>query len=44
MDNITWGGLAGWRWMFILEGIPAVALGVITLFFLSNRPKDAKWL
>ena len=44
MDTITWGGLAGWRWMFILEGIPAVALGVITLFFLSNRPKDAKWL
>jgi MFS transporter, ACS family, tartrate transporter len=44
MDTITWGGLAGWRWMFILEGIPAVILGVMTLFILSNRPKDAKWL
>lgn len=44
LDNIAWSGLAGWRWMFILEGIPAVILGVITLFYLSNRPKDAKWL
>ncbi len=30
--------------MFILEGIPAVVLGIIALFYLSNRPKDAKWL
>ena len=39
MDTITWGGLAGWRWMFILEGIPAVDLGVITLFFSIQSPK-----
>ncbi len=44
MDHITWSGMAGWRWMFILEGIPAVILGIVTLFYLSNRPKDAKWL
>lgn len=44
LDNITWNGMAGWRWMFILEGIPAVILGIVTLFYLSNRPKDAKWL
>ncbi|MFO7317788.1 MAG: MFS transporter [Bacilli bacterium] len=44
MDNIAWAGLAGWRWMFILEGIPAVILGVVVLFYLINRPRDAKWL
>jgi len=44
MDNIFWYDLAGWRWMFILEGIPAVILGVIVLFYLTNKPSDAKWL
>ncbi|PZX02892.1 ACS family tartrate transporter-like MFS transporter [Psychrobacillus insolitus] len=44
MDNIAWSGIAGWRWLFILEGIPAVILGVIALFYLKNRPRDAKWL
>jgi ACS family tartrate transporter-like MFS transporter len=42
--KIGWLGLAGWRWLLILEGIPAVVLGVITLFYLTDRPKDAKWL
>ena len=44
MDNIAWNGMAGWRWMFILEGSPAIILGIIVLFYLTNRPKDAKWL
>lgn len=44
MESITWNGMAGWRWMFILEGIPAVILGIMTLLYLDNRPKDAKWL
>ncbi|GEK35432.1 MFS transporter [Kurthia sibirica] len=44
MDTISWFGLSGWRWMFILEGIPAMILGIITLFFLTNQPRDAKWL
>lgn len=44
IDNISWAGLQGWRWMFILEGIPAVILGVMVIFYLTNRPKDAKWL
>lgn len=37
-------GLAGWRSMFLFEGIPAIILGVICWFFLTDRPADAKWL
>jgi ACS family tartrate transporter-like MFS transporter len=37
-------GLAGWQWMFILEAIPAVALGVVTFFFMTDRPAKARWL
>src|SRR5262249_38249459 len=37
-------GIAGWRWMFIFEGIPAVLLGVAALGLLTDRPKDAHWL
>ncbi|CAH0343857.1 MFS transporter [Bacillus sp. CECT 9360] len=44
MDNISWMGMDGWRWMFILEGLPAVILGVITFFYLTDRPQQAKWL
>ncbi|MGE7601598.1 MFS transporter [Peribacillus sp. NPDC097675] len=44
IDKIAWGGLSGWRWMFILEGTPAVMLGIIVLFYLTNRPAHAKWL
>jgi MFS transporter, ACS family, tartrate transporter len=44
IDNISWAGMEGWRWMFILEGIPAVILGVVVVFYLTNRPADAKWL
>lgn len=44
MDTISWFDLEGWRWMFILEGIPAIVLGIVTLFFLTNHPRDAKWL
>ena len=36
--------MASWRWLFILEGTPAIILGVVTLFYLKNGPKDAKWL
>jgi len=36
--------LAGWQWLFILEAIPAVILGVIILFCLDDRVADAKWL
>jgi ACS family tartrate transporter-like MFS transporter len=37
-------GLSGWKWLFILEGLPAVVLGVIGIFYLTDRPQDAKWL
>jgi D-galactonate transporter len=37
-------GLRGWQWLFLLEAVPAVVLGVATLFLLPNGPSDAKWL
>ena len=38
------GGLAGWQWLFVLEGIPAVVLGLVVLRVLTERPEDAEWL
>lgn len=37
-------GLAGWQWMFILEGLPAALLGLVVLRWLRDRPADAEWL
>jgi len=37
-------GLAGWRVMFLIEGVPAVLLGVMTWFYLTDKPAQAKWL
>jgi ACS family tartrate transporter-like MFS transporter len=37
-------GLAGWQWLFLVEGLPAVVLGVVALFFLTDRPEQATWL
>jgi ACS family tartrate transporter-like MFS transporter len=42
--GVKWLGLAGWRWLFILEGIPAVILGVVTLAYLTDWPHQAQWL
>jgi ACS family tartrate transporter-like MFS transporter len=42
LDNF--GGLDGWQWLFLLEGLPAVALGFVTLRYLDERPEDASWL
>ena len=44
LDNVGWFGIAGWRWLFILEGLPALALGIATLLYLTDRPADAAWL
>lgn len=38
------GSMRGWQHLFMLEGIPALVLGVIAYFYLSNRPEQAKWL
>jgi len=37
-------GLAGWQWLFLMEGLPAILLGVVALTYLTNRPEDALWL
>ena len=42
--GVSWLGMAGWRWLFIVEGVPAVVLGVVTLFYLTDRPQQATWL
>jgi MFS family permease len=37
-------GLKGWQWLFIIEGIPSVLLGIVTWFYLTDRPEKAGWL
>jgi ACS family tartrate transporter-like MFS transporter len=37
-------GLAGWQWMFLIEGLPAVLLGFFVFFYLDDRPEQARWL
>jgi MFS transporter, ACS family, tartrate transporter len=37
-------GLKGWQWLFLLEGIPAIILGLVVAFFLTDRPEQASWL
>jgi MFS transporter, ACS family, tartrate transporter len=38
------GGLHGWQWLFIVEGVPAIVLGIVAGFLLTNRPAQATWL
>jgi len=38
------GGLQGWQWLFLLEGIPACLVGLVVFWYLPNGPHDAKWL
>jgi ACS family tartrate transporter-like MFS transporter len=42
--GVHWWSIAGWRWLFILEGIPAVVVGVITWLYMTDRPAQAEWL
>jgi ACS family tartrate transporter-like MFS transporter len=42
--GISWFGLRGWRWLFILEGIPAILFGIVAIFYLTDWPRQAKWL
>lgn len=39
-----WFGVDGWRWLFILEGMPAILLGTVAFFYLTDWPRDAAWL
>jgi ACS family tartrate transporter-like MFS transporter len=40
----AWLGFAGWRWVFALEGMPAIVLGVLAFFYLTDWPRQAAWL
>jgi MFS transporter, ACS family, tartrate transporter len=42
--RLDWLGLAGWRWVFILEGVPAIICGIITIYYLTDHPHQAQWL
>jgi ACS family tartrate transporter-like MFS transporter len=42
--GVQWRGLSGWRWIFIVEGTGPIILGIVTLFFLTDRPEQARWL
>jgi ACS family tartrate transporter-like MFS transporter len=42
--GVHWPWLAGWRWLFVLEGFPAIVLGIITIFYLTDWPAEAGWL
>ena len=42
--RVHWMGLSGWRWLLILEGVPALVFGVVTIFYLTDWPKEAHWL
>src|SRR6266446_8456931 len=40
----NWFAIEGWRWLFFLEGIPAILLGIVAFFFLTDWPNQARWL
>jgi ACS family tartrate transporter-like MFS transporter len=42
--GIHWLGIPGWRWLFLMEGGPAILLGIATLLVLPDRPNEARWL
>ncbi len=37
-------GLPGWKWLFLITGLPSILMGIATWFFLTDRPENAKWL
>jgi len=43
-NMISTGGLRGWQWLFLLEGLPSVLAGIAAIAFLEDSPRQAKWL
>jgi len=39
-----WFAVEGWRWLFLLEGMPAILLGIVAFFYLTDWPREADWL
>jgi ACS family tartrate transporter-like MFS transporter len=44
LGHVDWFGLESWRWVFILQGLPPILLGVWVLLYLADRPSKARWL
>jgi len=44
LDHAHWFAVSSWRWLMVLEGVPAVLCGVLTYFALPSRPSEAKFL
>jgi MFS transporter, ACS family, tartrate transporter len=44
LDHVHWLGLSSWRWLLILEGMPAVVCGALTYYLLPSRPAEARFL
>lgn len=44
LETANFHGIASWKWMFIIEGIPAILLGFVVLGYLTDKPSEAKWL
>lgn len=44
LENVHLAGIASWRWIFALEGVPPILMGIVTLFYLTDRPQNARWL
>lgn len=42
--GLSWLGLRGWRWLFILEGLPAILMGLFALVYMTDWPREANWL
>jgi len=44
LDHVHWMGVSSWRWLLVLEGLPAISLGLVTYLVLPSRPREAKFL